>query len=173
MYEGLDSDDLATTLNLRLDGIVEAYASVEEPAVARSRANLKVLHLIQAADQATEQQRENLLRGAKALNDWLIDEEGERAPHLINRWQIQSRTGLLTGDSRRAIRDLKVQALRGETSSPALVVTCCAILLGDSEELEHSFDSLSSDDQALVKKWPIWHLARESRLVSDARTKST
>ena len=157
-YEPMTSEDLAITLNLRLPEIVDAYATMSDPAVGHHRANYKILDLIKAADLAKGPSRSDLLQTARNLNDWLIREEGEQPPHLINRWQIQQRSADASAMDRRAVRDLRTRAVRDQVPNPAQTIACCAILLGDPEEIEESLDALSPAERGALERWPIWSL---------------
>jgi hypothetical protein len=158
-YEILDDEFLPFTLNLRLDHLVDAYEDVSTYPNITDKANLTVLKLVTAADRV-ELRRHEFLSAASKLNDWLMGKDGETAIHLINRWQIISRSRVLRSDERRAIRDLKRKVGRGDIDAPAQIETACAILLGDQEDVEYCFGLLAEAEQDLMKGWPIWQLWR-------------
>jgi len=172
-YEGLEEDELAVTANLRLSTIVEAYAALDSREHALRLVTPKVLHLLLAADNPLAIQSEQLLRAAEELNDWLIAESPEpESVHLINRWQMRVRRGLLDEEDRAAIRAERRRALRSSESNADEIDVCCAILLGDPEDIAHSLDALDPDKRADVESWPIWHLYRPSESKADPATVS-
>lgn len=171
-YEGLEEDELAVTANLQLQTIVEAYAALDSRERALGLVTPKVLQLLLAADNPVAIQSEQLLRAAEDLNDWLIAESSETdAVHLINRWQMRSRRGLLDDDDRSAIRGERRRALRSNESNADEIDACCAILLGDPEDIEDSFDALTPEKRADVESWPIWHLYRPRGSTADPAQK--
>jgi hypothetical protein len=161
-YEGLTADELATTLNLRLDAVASAYEGITEKPAAYTLANHKVLHLIQAADNPGTPQREQLLGAAQELNEWLIQQQGPDSTHLINRWQILFRLDLLTESVRDEIRDLRRAVLRANTENADLIDACCALLLGDEGDVRSAVRSLDAQLRDRLERWPIWALSRQS-----------
>src|SRR5690606_23329435 len=108
--------------------------------------------------------------GAEQLNDWVLSVEPAQPPYLVNMWQIAARTGRLTPQDERAIRDLKRSASRGEVELPHFVEVSCAILLGDSGDVEYSLSGLTDDEVSTLRNWPIWTLherGREELLLDD------
>ncbi|MGR6900399.1 hypothetical protein [Glutamicibacter sp. V16R2B1] len=157
-YEIVEADRLPSVLNLHLDRIVEAYASISEYPETMELANQTVLNLIRAADK-DEARKQGFLSASKNLNQWLISSQGELPHHAINRWQIKFRNSVLTPEDLDGIRLLKRRAIRGEFDNAALFEVACAILLADHEEAQHCFNLLSNEDQERIQNWPIWALA--------------
>lgn len=156
-YDIVDKSRFPYTLNLRLQDIVGVFEEVADYPGAAARATETVLKLISAAD-AVLRRREEFLRAADELNGWIISRESEQPPHVINRWQLAARKGELSQEDRKAIRDLKRTASRAETDLPHLVEISCAILLGDSEDVEHCLSQLGKEHQEWLLSWPIWTL---------------
>lgn len=169
-YEGLQPEELATTLNLRLETIAQAYEAVEDRDVARGLANPKILQLIHAADNPSTIQRDKLLTAAQNLNEWLISQQGPDPIHLINRWQVMRRQGTLSDSDHDEIRGVRRAALKSNAENADLIDACCAILLGDEPDVRHSVAELTREARTNLETWPIWRLT-ESR--DDGSTEST
>lgn len=170
-YEVLDAEWLPYTLNLRLENLVDAYEDISGYPETTTRANMTVLRLIQAADKVDLRKTE-FLNAANSLNEWLIGKEGDRAIHLINRWQIICRTGSLNQEDRKAIRALKRAVHQPGQDTLPQVETACAILLGDQEEADDCFRLLTKEQQESMRSWPIWTLysALEANQLSELGT---
>jgi hypothetical protein len=155
-----ESDRLPDMLNLRLGNIVDAYESIADfPDTTLPRANRMVLQLIRAAD-VREARRAEFLDAAMRLNAWLVSKEGPEIRHRINGWQIEHRTGGLTGSDLKSIRALKREiSLCDSFELSREAEICCAILLGDSEETEFLAARLAPEELASMKAWPIWNLS--------------
>lgn len=156
-YELIDEDKLPYVLNLHLSGIVAAYDALPETPKTFTLANHMVLRLIKAGD-LVEARRTEFLAAAEALNDWLILKEGKMPHHLVNRWQLATRSGDLTAEDRQEIRGLKRAAGRGELDNSAPVEVSCAILLGDAEDVEFCLRHLDDSHLDVLRSWPIWSL---------------
>ena len=158
-YDLLNDEELGRCLNLHLDHVVRWYADLESTSATFSLANVTVLRLIAAAD-STEERKEGLLSAANELNEWLIEEDGERTHHIVNRLQIIARRGLLSPEERSYARRLRRESttLPGNTGNN--VAASCSILLGQMEEAEDAVQRMSGEDQELFKTWPIWHLSK-------------
>ncbi|WP_109211331.1 MULTISPECIES: hypothetical protein [Microbacterium] len=167
-YEGLEPVDLATTLNLRLEGIVGAYEAVKDKRIAHALANRKVLHLISASDDPQTLQSEDLLAAAQNLNDWLIRKEGDSSPNLINRWQIQSRRSEFTNAERDAVRNFRKSVMRANVDQANVVDACCAILLGDEADIRYCVSTLTDKERADLEGWPIWALHPQTTSEAEA-----
>jgi hypothetical protein len=116
-----------------------------------------VLRLIQAADKVVLRKTE-FLNAANNLNEWLIAKGGDRAIHLINRWQIMCRTGSLSQEDRKAIRALKRAVHQPGQDTLPQAETACAILLSDQEEADDCYLLLTEEQQESLRSWPIWTL---------------
>jgi hypothetical protein len=158
-YEAMTPEDMALVLNLRLRGIVTAYAELEDRAAALNMANLTLLRLLSATDLVNEEHhRAHLLHGATDLCKWLLREDPDSLIHRINWWQIQHRLGTLSDEDRRDIRAAR-RSLNREEKQAGLLEACLLILVEDSNELELSISELKDDEIALLKSWPVWALA--------------
>jgi hypothetical protein len=156
-YETLDEQSIPYTLNLNLPRIVDAYAALPETPKTFTLANHMVLKLLKAGDKVGAR-RQEFLDAAEALNDWLIQEDGGKAYHLINRWQIVARVESLSDEDRQEIRSLRRAATRGEVEHPALAETSCSILLEDDEEVRIGLTELDDAQLQAIRAWPIWSL---------------
>lgn len=155
-YEALKVDDLASTLNLRLHRIVEAYESLENRAAACGTANQMALNLLRAADSVSGAHREYLLHGAANLNEWLLEQGEDKLIYQINSWQTRRRQGKLSAEDTKEIRIAR-RTLRA-TRDAALREACLTILLDDREELAVSLAGLSAPELTELQGWPIWAL---------------
>ncbi|WAC67775.1 hypothetical protein [Microbacterium sp. SL75] len=159
VYEGVKAEDLAVVLNLRLGGVVSAYASLTDRKGAYVLANRKVLHLIEAAEHPQTPQRTELLQAAELLNEWLIESEGAEATHLVNRWLISARQSGLSSETRAEIHSFRKRALRDIKQNSELLDACLAVLLGDGDDILAAIRELSPDQYEQLHSWPIWELA--------------
>jgi hypothetical protein len=159
VYDSMQVADLATTLNLRLDVIVEAYEALENREVACQRANQMTLNLLSAADSVDGPRRDYLLVGAAALNDWLIANGEETPIYMINRWQIRHRRGDLSSADKKEIRAARRAVLLSGAENAHLREACLAILLDDRDELDLILEGLSDQELGELRSWPIWALA--------------
>ncbi len=160
-FDIVDEKRFARTLNLNLDRVVEAYSEIFEYPETATRANHMVLRLIKAAD-SLPLRRSEFLDAASRLNEWLIETEGERPHHLINRWQILDRRNILTDAHRAQIRALRRTAAAADVDLPLQVAFSCSVLIGDHEEADDYYAALEKDAQETLRGWPIWTL-RTSR----------
>ena len=165
-YDIVEQEHMPTILNLRLDHIVEAYEPISDGDRTMSLANQRVLALIIAAD-ASDQRKDEFLHAAEVLNEWVIAHEGESPVHLVNRWQILHRTGGLTPEHLDAVRALKRQAARGRMEMSEEVELSCALLLGDTAELDFLVAQLSEDKLVTIRTWPIWSLRSGEPLLGE------
>lgn len=156
-YDIVEQEELAKLLNLRLDAIVPAYEAILDSPQTTNFANRRVLALILAAD-ACKVREEELLDAAEALNEWLISLEGERTAHLINRWQILWRRGALAKEDHASIIGMKRRMARSDDSMAVEAELSCALLAGNSDEVEYLIGQLSDDKLQTVQGWPIWRL---------------
>lgn len=162
-YEGVSPEELGRTLNLNLNGIVDAYSSLEESEKAQSLANHKLLHMLAAsANVSAPYLGHALIEAARALNDWLIEASPGDPTHLINRWQIRKRLKELTQDEVAEIRRLRREWWRKDGPLRDLIDACCAILIGDPGDIEHCVSELSDADRELLHSWPVFMLAGET-----------
>lgn len=159
VYDVLQEEYLKTTLNLRLDSIVEAYEAQSEFESIFELANLRVLALIDASDHC-EGRRDELLTAARDLNSWLRTKQGDLPQHLINEWQIARRTRELLPHERASIRELRRTILRGELDEPDPETWefACALLLDEKEAADELLAQLSKAQIAQLRRWPIWAL---------------
>jgi hypothetical protein len=156
-YDVLEDEHVGTVVNTRLADIVGAYEAISDFPSTFAVANQRVLALIHAAD-ACEQRKGELLGAAALLNDWLLAEDGGVSHHRINKWQIDARRSGLTKGQRSEIRDLKRQIVRAGDANKPQAEVACAILLGDSEEVEDLLRLLDEQQLKQLKTWPIWTL---------------
>lgn len=155
-YEGVSSEELGRTLNLNLDGIVDAYSALEEREKAQSLANHKLLHMLAASANASDPHLGHaLIEAARALNSWLLEASPDDPTHLINRWQIRKRLKEMTQDEVVEIRRLRRDWWRKDGPLRDLIDACCAILIGDLGDIEHCVNELSDADRELLHSWPI------------------
>lgn len=156
-YDVVEDEYLGTVVNSRLAEIVGAYAAISDFETTFVAANLRVLALICAADEC-EQREAELLDAAMRLNNWLLAQNGDVSHHQINAWQITARTSGLTPGERASIRELKHELVRSGADNARQAEIACAILLGDTEEVEYLLPKLTDDQLELIKTWPIWKL---------------
>lgn len=156
-YDIVPKEELPNTLNLDLDRIVSAYVQIKNYSTTLSYANHMVLSLIHASD-LDEERVGVFLHAASELNEWIIREQGEQPIHLINRWQIECRRRVLTDAERTAIRELKLQATRGQVEDGEQIALCCAILLDDEEETRFLWAVLDPSSKSAIESWPIGNL---------------
>ncbi len=156
-YDVLDTDDLPTVLNLRLDSIVKAYDAIIDAERTTNLANHQVLALLRAAD-SSERRRAEFLGAAESLNEWVIEHEGSLPIHLINRWQIRWRTVALSAADLDAIRELRRSIVRHGDPRAAELEVACALLLGDRSEADYLIGRMPEETLNEMKKWPIWKL---------------
>lgn len=157
-YEVVIDPEISHVLNLRLHHLVSSYDGLTDVDTARALANRKVLHLIGGAD-ATDlaPRRVALLEGAQALNDWLLT--GNEDPiHRVNRWQINHRLGALDDGQRNQIRSLRREVIRSDARNATQLEACCAILLGDPEDIRDTLRTLTTAEAEELRGWPIWNL---------------
>lgn len=165
-YEAVTSEDMVSVLNLRLRGIVAAYAELEDRAVALNMANLTLLRLLLATDLVSEEHhRAYLLQGAIDLCKWLLAEDPDSLIHRINWWQIQHRLGTLSDEDRRDIRAAR-RSLNREDEQAGLLEACLLILVEDTDELEIAISELKDDEISMLQSWPVWTLADRKSLAS-------
>ncbi len=155
IYDLVEREHLPTILNLRLQGIVEAYEVISDLPSTSTIANLKVLDLIFAADTEAVRKVE-FLDAATSLNEWLLDGEPTSPHHLVNRWQIRWRQGLLSPNDRNEIRTLRRELSRQDELYTNQISVACALLLGELEEADYLFAQLSEEEQAQTREWPLW-----------------
>ena len=160
-YDIVDDQHLGTMLNMRLDAIVGAYESISDFSSTFTLANQRVLALISAAD-ASGQRRDELLDAAARLNDWLLAEDVDQDHHHINGWQIAARQYELSPQQRSEIRELKRRVGRSGADNSLQAEVACALLLGDSEEVEHLLAQLAEPRRQQLQGWPIWKLRSEA-----------
>jgi len=161
VYESVTPEDMASILNLRLQGIVGAYEALEDRASAWNKANLMVLRLLSAADLAEDGgQQRYLVGGATELCKWLMAQQPDSLIHRINWWQIQYRLGALTNDDRQSIRSAR-RSLDRNGEQAGLLEACLLILLGDEEELQLVLAELGGHELDALQSWPVWGLRRE------------
>jgi len=158
-YDMLNDEELGRCLNLHLDQLVRWYADLESTSATFSLANMTVLRLIAAAD-GTEERTEELLSAANELNEWLIEEDGDRAHHIVNRLQIKARRGTLFPEERSQARGLRHESIALPDNTGNNVAASCSILLGQMEDTEDALQRMSAEDQSLFKTLPIWHLSK-------------
>lgn len=161
-YDLVDSKLFPRVLNLHLDAIVDAYEGIADGAQTFSLANQRVLELIRAADKI-DQRKDEFLQGAFRLNDWLISHEGATDVHRINRWQILHRQSALRLKHYDEIRSLKRNLAKSGEDHALQAELCCALLLGDQDDINYLSRQLPADDLTTIRQWPIWNLrgARE------------
>lgn len=158
-YEAVNAEEIANTLNLRLGTLVQAYESLEDQGTAQGLANLKVLQFITGSDTSElDVRREALLGAAHQLNDWLLAASGGESIHRINRWQILHRAGKLSTADRDEIRALRRQIVRGDADNAGQLETCCAILLGEVEDIRQTMLALDAERRKAIEEWPIAQL---------------
>lgn len=157
MYELIEQEHLSSTINLRLDRLVDAYEVIADLSDTPTLANLKVLALISAAD-ANDERSEAFLYAAKALNEWLIGLVGDEPTHLVNRWQILWRLGRLTAVHRRGIRRLKREMTKSDIELGGQIEFACALLLGENEEADYCLEQLAPEKYEQLRTLPIWAL---------------
>ncbi|MCS6557451.1 DUF4365 domain-containing protein [Curtobacterium flaccumfaciens] len=156
VYESLSVEDFTSALNLHLDQIVAAYASLDNAPTRYKLASDTVLKMLSAADRCSNARRLHLLNGADALNDWVLESTDGDIVHRINRWQIRARYGELSGEER---RDIVAARRAGDFGTDALLIEAClAILLQDAVELDLILGDMATEKQSLLKGWPIWAL---------------
>lgn len=155
-YEAVEEDHLATTLNLHLDAIVDAYRGIAHQVETPDLANQRVLALIKAADDCPARQEE-FLDAADRLNEWLIGLADE-PHHLVNRWQIRARREPLPPETRALVRDLRRRVLRSRPELADELELACAILLADREEIEAVRANMPQEQLHRMEGWPIWRL---------------
>jgi hypothetical protein len=161
VYESVTPDDMASILNLRLQGIVETYEALEDRSGALSKANLMVLRLLSASDLAADEgQRKNLIDAATDLCAWLMAQQPDSLIHPINWWQIQYRLGHLTDRDRQRMRIAR-RSLDGDNDQAGLLEACLLILLDDDNELQLVLAELDDHDLDALRSWPIWALRHD------------
>lgn len=157
-YEVVSDPEISHVLNLRLRHLVSSYDGLSDVNTARALANRKILHLIGGAD-ATDValQRVALLEGAQALNDWLLT-ANEDPIHRVNQWQINHRLGTLDDGQREQIRSQRRDVIRSDAANAGQLEACCAILLGDPEDIRDTLQTLTDSQAEEMRGWPIWNL---------------
>jgi hypothetical protein len=158
-YDTIEQEHLPKVLNLRLDSIVSAYEAIVDSGQTLGLANQRVLALLLAAD-ASGVRKDEFLRAAESLNEWLIIHEGEKAVHLINRWQILWRRDALTVQQRDGIRGLKRQMTRSSDNMAQEAELACALLAGDDEDANYLISQMSEEKLQVMRTWPIWALRK-------------
>lgn len=159
IYEIVEQTDLPHILNLHLDDLVGAYEAIGGLEETATFANYEVLALIGAAD-VSARRRDEFLSGASALNGWLLKVEGPTVTHRINRWQITARTNeKLTPEDRAEIRQTRREILAENEPRVRQLEACCAILLGDKDDIRDCVDRLTEPERLQMQEWPIWTLA--------------
>lgn len=160
IYEVVEQTDLPHILNLHLGDLVGAYEAIAGHEETATFANYEVLALIGAAD-VSGLRRNEFLRGASALNGWLLEVEGPTVIHRINRWQIVARTDEgLTPEDRTEIRQTRREIVAENEPRVRQLEACCAILLGDKDDISDCVDRLTESERLQMQEWPIWTLAR-------------
>lgn len=160
-YDIVDDEYLKTVLNMRLEAIVGAYDAISDAPSTFTLANERVLALILASD-VSDQRGIELLDAAARLNAWLLAEQGDQTHHHINAWQIALRQRELSVPERSEIRELKRRVARGDADDDIQVEVACALLLGDTEEVEYLLPRLTNSQLNQMQKWPIWNLRSQS-----------
>lgn len=156
-YDIVEQEEFSKLLNLQLDAIVPAYEAILDSPQTTNLANQRVLTLLLAAD-ASKVREDEFLRAAETLNEWLISYEGEKAAHLINRWQILWRRGALTAEDRAAILSMKRRMVQNDGVMAAEAELSCALLAGNADEVDYLIDQLADDKLQTMQGWPIWRL---------------
>ncbi|MBH0129352.1 hypothetical protein [Salinibacterium sp. NK8237] len=158
VYEPMNGEDLANTMNLRLNGIVRSYEMLEDRQGAISTANQKTLDLIAAADSVEGARRDYLLDGANTLCEWTVACGEDTLVYKINLWQIARRRGRLSAQDKRDIRTYRRTEQQSSADNAKLREACLSILLEDYEELDLALESFTEADLAQIRSWPIWTL---------------
>lgn len=156
-YDIVDDEHIGTTLNLRLDAIVDAYKAIADFPSTFGLANQRVLALITAAD-AIQERKGELLGAATALNDWLIEEQSDQPHHLINRWQLAARAGKLTEAQRTDIRSLRREVSRNGAQNVDEFQLACALLLQDEDEIADLVREFPRERLEQLQTCPIWSM---------------
>jgi hypothetical protein len=168
VYDAMQREDLSQVLNLHLETIVDAYKTIAELPETSSLANQCVLKLIHAADDEPVRKTE-FLDAAQRLNDWLIEEEPESMPNVLNRFQIRARWPEgLTDAERDEIRALKRQIIAGGGDNAPVHEMGCAILLGDAEDIRECSRRLTEIELESLKEYPIWSLVPAQEVTAGA-----
>ncbi|WP_152650176.1 hypothetical protein [Demequina aestuarii] len=158
-YDCIEEEHVTSALNLRLDGLVGAYQTLLDwPRSTFANATQFVLKLLTASD-TNAARADEFLAAAEGLNDWLLESDQQAPHHLVNRWQILHRRDLLTAEDRLEIRKLK-HKMAGDRTHPLseMLEIACAILLGESDEVEYLSSHIKRDDLERMRTWPIWSL---------------
>lgn len=156
-YDGIEIETLVSVINLRLEGISEAYEFIRDHPTTAALANQQVLSLIGAADEQAAR-REEFLAAAAALADWLVLSFGPEPIYLVNQWQVQWRRQSLSISTRGEIRSMRRRAASGEMENATEIEVACALLLGDREEADELVGRLDEKRLAALQSWPIWKL---------------
>lgn len=158
-YDTIEAEQLTSTLNLRLGAVVGAYQAIaDRPDTTFALATNFVVALIKASDASAER-RQEFIEGAIALTEWLLEADGAKPHHLVNRWQLLHRQGLLTPAQRGEIRALKHGMAHGnEEEQSHLIEIACALLLDDPEDADYLSAQVSDEDLQRMREWPIWAL---------------
>lgn len=156
-HDAVADEVFPRTINLRLDQLPESYGAIFTSEESPRLANEMVLKLISAA--AVDPSRHvEFLDAARELNEWLIEQQGNKSEHLINRWQILDRTSGLTKDDEVQLRQLRRQLGKQEGDEATIAVICCDILLRDAGNVEYLISELETTVLDRLQTWPIWAL---------------
>ncbi|CAI9385813.1 hypothetical protein MICABA_00016 [Microbacterium sp. T2.11-28] len=156
-YDGLGAEDFASAMNLRLEGIVEAYKREGDTPVLGELGHRNVLKMLAAADTADERRRGLLLQAAQELNDW-VWQINPSTVHDVNRLQIIRRRRAFTPDERRAAITLRQEVIATKPPNGRMILACLAILLEDPDELAVALERLEQHELADLQSRPIWNL---------------
>jgi hypothetical protein len=159
VYESLRVSEVSSILNLHLNAIVLAYASLEDRPTSAALANQMVLTLLSAADSTDGARRNHLLIGARDLSEWVVVNGNDERISKINFWQTRHRLGTLSADDTVEIRSER-RAVQKQKGDDALIrEACLSILLDDFGDLDAILDDLAEDQLERLQSWPIWALA--------------
>lgn len=168
-YEVVDPQDMPKILNLSLANVVRVYEKIGAYDKTTQLANLMVLNFLDAADSSWRR-RDEFLSAAQQLNEWTLARAPDDPVHLVNRWQITARKSLFSQEDRKAIRELKRAATKGEYPNSKQIEVSCAILLGDIEDIDFTIENLDESDLQTIQSWPIWTFHKKTNLSHDLHT---
>lgn len=171
VFETLREADFATSLNIPVAAMVEAYNALENRAIASALANQMVLSLLKASDNLQGAERARLVNASVTISDWLVKHGDDKAVYRINSWQARKRLGLLTITDFDEIRRERHFVFRDESDNARMREACLSILLDDRDELAVTMEGLSATQIENLQSWPIWALTQqEVPAVTDTTT---
>lgn len=160
-YEVLDEGYFPRILNLHLDNVVATYDNLRELETTSGFATQTLMRLLRGVDKVPER-REEFLLASEELGEWLMKTDQANPANRINSWQTTLRRRALTGAELDDIRQLKRESSRSSSEKALQVEVCCAILLGDRNEVDFLKAQMAGQSREELTSWPIWDLHARS-----------